>query len=530
MHSQKPAGDAPSSGDTPSSDDAPSISHRRGSKEPGRKEPGSKVTGSKEPGSKEPGSKEPGSKEPGSKVTAAPKTAPTKTTSPNTAAPSTAAPNTAVTRKRRTTPGDDLESDDQKGGAGPGPAGSDAAPPTWPGRAPGWRGRRRNRDLYSRSAQRANEQWPVVARVLSGLLRRPDIVLGLLGATEPVEREGRVLNPRIQALLAVANRFGGAEAGSPDAELLNPFVVRRKLRRSARAVMPVRTDVYASGRVIPGPANAPPIGIRIYRQYGSGLGAGPGSRRGLPAIVFFHGGGWVSGDLDTHDALCRILTAASGCLVAAVDYRLAPEYPFPAAVDDALAAYVWVHEHSNELGVLPGHIGVMGDSAGGNLAAVVAQLTRAGTVRASAPPPVAQGLVYPVVDARLGFESMRALAEGFLLTRTAMEFYRDEYLADRSDWEHPMASPLLAGDLTGLAPALVVTAGFDPLRDDGANYAEALRRANVVVEHRRYDDQIHGFMILGIVADSLALATEVCEAMGRLMRRSAPMDDAPPGR
>jgi acetyl esterase len=364
----------------------------------------------------------------------------------------------------------------------------------------------------------------LTTQVLSGLLGRPSIVLRLLGATEPVERQGRVLNPGLQALVEVTNRFGDNTEGSPDPELFDVSVMRRRFRLSARVVMPVRTDVYASGRVIPGPEQAPPMGIRVYRQFGSGLGAGRRGR-GLPAIVYFHGGGWVSGDLDTHDALCRILAVASGCLVVAVDYRLAPEDPFPAAVDDALAAYRWVHQHSDELGIARGQIGVMGDSAGGNLAAVVAQLTRAGTGHAPVPAPVAQGLVYPVVDARLGFESLRVFADGFLLTKSGMEFYRDHYLPDRSAWDNPMASPLLAEDLSGLAPALVVTAGFDPMRDDGTAYAEALRQADVVVEHRRYEDQIHGFMNVGIVADSLALTTEVCESMGRLMRRSAPVDD-----
>ncbi|HEV3282017.1 MAG TPA: alpha/beta hydrolase fold domain-containing protein [Acidimicrobiales bacterium] len=405
-----------------------------------------------------------------------------------------------------------------------GPSGFDPAPPPWPLRPPGWRGRR-TLGLYSRSVPRANERWPLITRGLSGLLRHPSIVLRLLGGAEPVERDGRVLNPGLQALVAVANRFGGTTDGSPDPERFDVSIARSQLRRSARVVMPVRTDVYASGRVIPGPENAPPVGIRLYRRFGSGLGAGARGP-GLPAIVYFHGGGWVSGDLDTHDPLCRILALASGCLVVAVDYRLAPEDPFPAAVDDALAAYCWVHQHHDELGIADGQVGVMGDSSGGNLAAVVAQLARAGTGRAPAPPPIAQGLVYPVVDARLGSESMRSLADGFLLTRAAMEFYRGQYLPDRSLWESPMASPVLAPDLGGLAPALVVTAGFDPLRDDGAAYAQALQRAGVVVEHRRYEDQIHGFMHLGIVADSLALATEVCESMGRLMRHSSRLEDA----
>jgi acetyl esterase len=380
------------------------------------------------------------------------------------------------------------------------------------------RGRARSRALYNRRVQRANERWPVVARSLAGIFRHPDLVLGLLGAGAPVEREGRVLNRSSQALVETVNRLTGSAGG------YDPPAMRDQSRRTARAVMPIRTDVHVSGRVIPGPEGAPDVPIRIYRQYGSGLGAGPGSGNAQQAIVFFHGGGWVTGGLDTHDPLCRILAAVSRCLVVAVDYRLAPEDPFPAAVDDALAAYRWVHRHSGELGIARGQVGVMGDSAGGNLAAVVAQETRSGgkASEPDVPTPLVQGLVYPVADARLDTDSMRDLAEGFLLTRESMEYFRGAYLPDRSDWATAKASPLLAPDLAGLAPALVVTAGFDPLRDDGANYAEALRSAGVDVEYRCYDDQIHGFMVMGVLADALALATEVCDSMGRLMRRSAP--------
>lgn len=363
-----------------------------------------------------------------------------------------------------------------------------------------------------------------MARVLSAPLRRPEAVLALLGQRDPVERDGRVLNPGIQALLALAGRFGVTSEVSSADDMPSPLAMRRQLRRSARAVMPVRTDVYAFGRVISGQDPTTPLRVRIYRRFGVGTDtAGSPGRRPLPAIVYFHGGGWVTGDLESHDALCRILAAASRSLVVAVDYRLAPEHPFPAAVDDALAAYEWVHEHGDELGIEPGRIGVMGDSAGANLAAVVSQLTRSGS-SLPVPSPVAQGLVYPVLDARFGSESMRSCGTGFLLTRVAMEYYRHHYLAGPSDWDDPRASPLLTEDLQGLAPTLVVTAGFDPLRDDGINYADSLRRAGVSVADHRYEDQIHGFMIMGIVPDSLALAYEVCESMGMLMRGELELD------
>jgi acetyl esterase len=382
---------------------------------------------------------------------------------------------------------------------------------------PPWR-RPSRTALYNRRLQQASEQWPVMARVGALLFSHPEAVLGLLGRRPPVEVDGRVLNRETQALIELATRLqpGGAD-GSP---LLDPEAMRPQLRRMARAAMPVRTDVHVVGRVIPGSAGAPGLPVRVYRQFGAGLGA-PGSGRGRPpAIVFFHGGGWVTGDLDSHDAVCRLLAAVSGCIVVAVGYRLAPEDPYPAAVEDALAAYRWVHQHADEVGHTDGHVGVMGDSAGGNLAAVVARETRSGQAGPDVPAPLAQGLVYPALDARLDSPSVQAFSEGFFLTRQSMEFFRACYLPDSDQWGLPRVSPVLADDHGGLAPALVVTAGFDPLRDDGATYAAELAAAGVEVDYRCYDDQVHGFMSMGILPDSLALATEVCDSMGRLMRRS----------
>ena len=366
----------------------------------------------------------------------------------------------------------------------------------------------------------------MAGQALARAFRHPEMMLGAMGRRAPVERDGRVLNRSVQAMIEMADRFGGVTDGPPDADgPPDVAALRSQLRRAAKAVMPIRTDVHVSGRLIPGPDGAPEIPVRIYRQYGSGLGSGPDGRISLPAIVYFHGGGWVVGDLESHDASCRMLAAVSHCLVVAVDYRLAPEHPYPAAVEDALAAYRWVHQNHQELGTAPGQVGVMGDSAGGNLAAVVAQEHRVGSGAAApdVPPPVAQGLVYPALDARLDSPSMRSMGSGLFLTRTNMEFYRRQYLPRRSDWEAVRVSPLLAEEVSGLAPALIVTAGFDPLRDDGSRYAEKLRAAGVEVEYRCYDDQIHGFMGMGILADSLALATEVCDAMGRMMRRLAPI-------
>ena len=393
------------------------------------------------------------------------------------------------------------------------------------GSAPGgarYRGRGRSLALYSRALQRNFEHWPVATRGIAALLRHPEPLLALLGAREPVERDGRVLNRNTQAMLELIRRFDIAGQGqSAEGDTPDLATRRRQLRFGARIAMPTRTDVHVSGRVVPGGGGSPAIPVRVYRQFGSGVGVGDPGRERPPAIVYFHGGGWVVGDLDTHDGTCRLLAATSRCLVVSVDYRLAPEHPFPAAVDDCLAAYAWVHGNSEELGFAPGQVGVMGDSAGGNLAAVVAQQTRDGE---PAPPPVAQGLVYPAVDALLRSESLLSMGDGFSLTLPDIERFRAEYLPDPADWEDPRASPLLAGDVAGVAPALVVTAGFDPLRDDGARYAEALRRDGVAVEYRCYQDQIHGFLGMGVLADSLALATEVCDTMGRLVRRSAGRD------
>jgi acetyl esterase len=382
-----------------------------------------------------------------------------------------------------------------------------------------WR-RSRSRALYDRRLQRSYEHWPLVTRVGAWLFSHPDLVLATLGTRNPVEVDGRVLNRSTQALLEVAKRFEASAGRGPDATApYDPVAMRSQLTRMSRAAMPVRTDVHVTGRVLSGPGGSAGIPVRVYRQFGSGLGGGTRP----PAIVYYHGGGWVAGDLDSHDASCRLLAAASGCIVVSVAYRLAPEDPYPAAVDDALAAYGWVQSHSDELGHVAGQVGVMGDSAGGNLAAVVALETRrgVGTDEPDVPPPVAQGLIYPALDARLDSDSVRSMADGFLLTRDSMEYFRRCYVPG-GGWETVTVSPLLADDHRDLAPALVVTAGFDPLRDDGANYAEALRKSGVEVEYRCYDDQVHGFMGMGILPDSLALATEVCDAMGRLMRRSAP--------
>lgn len=344
-----------------------------------------------------------------------------------------------------------------------------------------------------------SERQGLGTRLVAGVLALPDPIMDRVIGQPPIVRDGRVLNRSLQALLVLGER-----TGLTNSETVGDVAERRAgLRRSAMLAMPRRTGLHVVDRRVPGPAGDIPI--RIYRRYGLPESA--------PAIVYLHGGGWVTGDLDTHDGSCRLLADESECIVVAVDYRLAPEHPFPAAVDDAVAAYRWVHEHAGELSIEPGRVGVMGDSAGGNLAAVIAQVTRDTDV----PAPTAQCLVYPATDAHFREPSHQLFADGFFLTREGMEWFRAQYLPDESDWDSPLAAPIEQTDLSGLAPALVVTAGFDPLRDEGRRYAERMSDAGVLTRYRCYDDMVHGFFGMGILPGGMSMATEICLGMGDLM-------------
>jgi acetyl esterase len=226
--------------------------------------------------------------------------------------------------------------------------------------------------------------------------------------------------------------------------------------------------------------------LRLYRG-----GAGPAPQ---PALVFLHGGGWILGDLETHDPLCRQIAKESGATVIAVQYRLAPEHRFPAAVEDALAATRSVLARARELGIDPARVAVGGDSAGGNLAAVVALALRG----VSGPSPLAaQILVYPATDLALRHDSYRRNGAGYLLTTSAVRWYRDNYLGNPPRHEDWRASPLSAQTHAGLPPAFIVTAGYDVLCDEGIAYAEALQRAGTRVVHEHLPGQVHGFLTMG---------------------------------
>ena len=236
---------------------------------------------------------------------------------------------------------------------------------------------------------------------------------------------------------------------------------------------------------MPGPGG--PLKLRIYTPVADGGAA-------LPAIVFFHGGGWVIGDLDTHDALCRVLANEAGARVIAVDYRLAPEHKFPGAVDDCFAAVKWIEQNASELGVDANRIAVAGDSAGGNLSAVVCLMAK----QKGGPQIVYQLLIYPVTQWKAPTGSMDSFAEGYFLEKKGMHWFFDQYAAgaDPNDWR---LSPLAAQDLSGLPRAYVITAGFDPLRDEGKAYADKLNRAGVAAVYIDYPGMVHGFFNMSAV-------------------------------
>ena len=229
-----------------------------------------------------------------------------------------------------------------------------------------------------------------------------------------------------------------------------------------------------------GPAGS--ISLRVYTPVAAGGAA-------LPAIVYFHGGGFVLGDLDCYDGLCRALANESGCRVISVDYRLAPEHPFPAGIEDCFAATKWVEENAPDLGVDPNRLAIAGDSAGGNLAAVTCLLAKENKTK----PSIAfQLLIYPVTKLERG-HSMRPYGSGYLLDNRTIEWFRKHYLPEGTNLDDPRLSPLDAKDVSGLPPAYIVTAGFDPLRDEGVAYAEKLKQAGVKVSQVDYPTMIHGF-------------------------------------
>ncbi len=284
------------------------------------------------------------------------------------------------------------------------------------------------------------------------------------------------LHPEFEAMLNELAALGG-----PQLIDLPPS----EGREMYRAMQPMDESIEVgaiANRSIDGPGGKIPL--RIYTP------SSPPEHGDLyPVFVYFHGGGWVIGDLDTSDSACRDVCNLANCVVVSVDYRLAPEHRYPAAADDCYAATCWVAEHATELGTDDSRLAVGGDSAGANLAAVVSQMSR----DKAAPAIAFQLLIYPVTDAASDTLSYQENAEGYLLTAASMDWFWTHYIPEPENRFEPYASPARADDLSGLPPALVLTAEFDPLRDEGEAYAELLRQAGVSVEHVRYDGLIHGF-------------------------------------
>jgi acetyl esterase len=299
------------------------------------------------------------------------------------------------------------------------------------------------------------------------------------------------LHPQLVALLERA-------AKSPlPAYYEVPAAVARRLYRDTRGPLTPDPPAVESVQLLMAPGKAGPVPIRAYRPKGAG------KDEILPALVYYHGGGWVIGDLDTHDVVCRTLCNGARCAVYSVEYRKAPESPFPAAVDDCFSALSFV---SKQGGINPRQLAVGGDSAGGNLATVMALMAR----DAGGPAISFQVLIYPGCDQRMGHDSINRNAEGYLLTKKSMEYFRGHYLPNQKDWSDWRASPLLANSLKGLPPAYALTAGFDPLVDEGKEYAERMQKEGVPVEYRNYPDMVHGFITMGRVLDTANAALAEC--------------------
>ena len=309
-----------------------------------------------------------------------------------------------------------------------------------------------------------------------------------------------ILDPDAERLLQMVR-----EAGRPPLESQTPAEARAAYS-AARAVMQLDPQPVAAVRDLAAPGPLGDIPLRLYTPIGATVGAA------LPALVYFHGGGWVLGDLASHDGVCRHLANASGCAVVAVDYRMAPEHKFPSAFDDAAAATRFVFDNAVSLGINPSRVAVGGDSAGGNLAAAVAVLSAQGGL----PRLSFQLLIYPVVDLAMTFGSYQRVTEGVLLTASSMVWFIDLYLNspdERVDWR---GSPIRAADLSRTPPAFVLTVAHDPLCDEGAAYAKRLEQEGVRVTHLHLSDQIHGFLTMGRIVRASALVTD---AMGALLRK-----------
>jgi acetyl esterase len=315
-----------------------------------------------------------------------------------------------------------------------------------------------------------------------------------------------MLHPQARALLDLIE-----QRGIPPTHTLSVADARAFYRDRRFATQPAAPEV---GKIQNLEAIGPngPIPLRLYRP------AGSSDSEKMPVLVYYHGGGFTIGDLETHDTLCRELANLANCAVAAVDYRLGPEHRFPAAVTDCIAAAHWVRDHASELQLDASRLAVGGDSAGGNLAAVVSI-----DARDRGDLPIAlQLLIYPATDAHASAPSHTENGQGYLLTRETIAYFTGHYFADPAVYKDWRASPLLHPDLSNLPPALVLTAGFDPLRDEGAAYAARLTAAGNRAAYVHFPRQIHGFVTMGKIIDEANTAVALCAAELRRSFASAP--------
>ncbi len=325
-----------------------------------------------------------------------------------------------------------------------------------------------------------------------------------VGRSRKTPLDGSTVDEFLAAMLGLDDLIGASDF-SKEA----PQSARAKLAESILSVEEkIRDPLQVEDLYFKGEA-----GVIKARSYSP-----PGLQSATKAVFFMHGGGFVLGDLDTHDSLCRRIALDTGARVFAIDYRLAPEARFPAAAEDAVAAFRDMGERANELGIDTKKIAVLGDSAGGNLSAVVSLRTRADAIR-----PALQALIYPAVDATCAEPSHKTLAEGYMLNKAMLDWYYGHYFGGNDALRrHPDASPLFAETLVGVPPALVYTAGFDPLRDEGALYAKRLREAGVATEHVCFESQIHGFTLMGGLIPAAKEATaKICRDVGAALDRGS---------
>jgi acetyl esterase len=304
-----------------------------------------------------------------------------------------------------------------------------------------------------------------------------------------------MLDPQARALIDLM-----IERGVPPTHTLTPAQARSFYRDRRGFTQPEPPPMAEVQDLMAGS-----VPVRLYRP--------TATQTPQPVLVYLHGGGWTIGDLDTHDVLCRQLARDGACAVVSVDYRMGPEHRFPAAVEDCVEAFAWVQAQAQALHLDASRMAVGGDSAGGNLAAALCLVQR----EAGRPMPAFQMLIYPATDMRAVAPSHTTNGQGYMLTNDSINWYRGNYIADQADWSDWRASPLLASSHAGLPPALVLTAGFDPLRDEGLQYANALSAAGVPTQYVCFERQIHGFITMGRVIEEAHTAVGLC---GTALRRA----------